>query len=273
MLIKGIAVISLVLAAVLCAFTPVTWWAYPAVFVGVDLGLSLVAFLFLWAVTAPVDMKKPQEEDSKFYRTIMHPYIDALMMLFGTRLHTKGLEQTPTEGRFLLVCNHLSMADPGIVLHCFKKSQLAFITKQENEQLFIIGKIMHKILCQSLDRDNDRQALKVILKCIQIIKNDQASICVFPEGYTSRDGRLQHFRSGAFKIAQKTQVPIVVCTVRNTLALFTNVKKFRRTDVDLHLVTVLQPEDYAGLSTVELAHKVYEIMISDLGEEFRAENP
>ena len=214
-------------------------------------------------------MDQPQEEDSPFYRAMMHLYIEALVMLVGARIHTQGLEKTPKDGRFLLVCNHLFIADPGILLHCFKKSQLAFITKQENQELPIIAPIMHKILCQPIDRDNDRAALKTILKCIQILKEDKASVCVFPEGYTSRDGKLHHFRSGVFKIAQKANVPIVVCTIRNTRSIFKNLAKLKKTDIPLHLLEVIPPEEIKGLSTMELSDRIYECMIADLGEDFR----
>ena len=185
------------------------------------------------------------------------------------RLHTKGLENTPKDGRFLLVCNHLFIADPGIVLHCFRKSQLAFLTKKENYSLPFIGAFMHKILCQPIDRENDRQALKSIIKCIQLIKEDKVSVCAFPEGYTSKDGRVHPFRPGVFKIAQKTGVPIVVCTIQNTREIFKNLRHLRHTDVELHLVDVIPPESYAGMNTVALSDMVYEKMIADLGENFR----
>lgn len=128
---------------------------------------------------------------------------------------------------------------------------------------------MHKILCQPIDRENDRAALKTILKCISLLKEDKCSIGVFPEGYTSRDGKLHHFRPGVFKIAQKANVPIVVCTIQNTRPIFKNLKKLKKTDVDLHLVTVIPPEEFKGLSTVEISDRVYACMIADLGEEFR----
>ena len=269
MLLRSIAALSLILAAALYVFASIPLWMAVLAFAGAWLALFLLAFGFLCLICALVDMDKPQETDSKFYRAVMYIYIEALISLVRVRLHTQGLEKTPRDGRFLLVCNHLFVADPGIVLHCFRKSQLTFITKQENQRLFIIGKFMHKIRCQPIDRDNDRQALKAILKCVQILKNDEASVAVFPEGYTSRDGKLHHFRSGVFKIAQKTKVPIVVCTIRNTRQIFKNLAKLRRTDVEFHLVDVIQPQDYQGLTTVELGNRIYEMMIGDLGEEFR----
>ena len=273
MLLKGIALLALVLAALVffVAGTPV--WSLPLLFLGFDLGLLLLSVLFLWICCATVDMSKPQEEDSRFFRCLMHPYIEALISIVGIRLHTQGLEKVPTDGRFLLVCNHLFIADPGVLLHCFKNSQLAFVTKQENDSVFLVGKIMHKILCQPIDRNNDRAALKTILKCIQLLKEDKVSICVFPEGYTSKDGKLHHFRNGVFKIAQKANVPIVVCTLQNTRQIFKNMARLKHTDVPVHLVEVIPAEELKGLTTVQIGERVYEAMISDLGEAFRYQEP
>ncbi len=273
MLLKGIALLALILAALVffVAGTPV--WSLPLLFLGFDLGLLLLSVLFLWICCATVDMSKPQEEDSRFFRRLMHPYIEALISIVGIRLHTQGLEKIPTDGRFLLVCNHLFIADPGVLLHCFKNSQLAFVTKQENDSVFLVGKIMHKILCQPIDRNNDRAALKTILKCIQLLKEDKVSVCVFPEGYTSKDGKLHHFRNGVFKIAQKANVPIVVCTLQNTRQIFKNMAKLKHTDVPVHLVEVIPAEELKGLTTVQIGERVYEAMISDLGEAFRYQEP
>ena len=271
MLLGGIAALSLVLAVVLYVQCSLALWLVPLVFLGCCLVLMLAAFLFLWLLCKRVDLEKPQEHDSKFYRTVMYLYIEALVRLVRVRIHTAGLEKVPTDGRFILVCNHLCLADPAVLLHCFKRSQLAFITKQENQQMFIVGKIMHKIMCQPLDRENDRAALKTIIKCIQLIKDDEVSIGVFPEGYTSKDGKLHHFRAGVFKIAQKTEVPIVVCTLQNTREIFRNLRKWKPTDVQLHLVDVIPAEELKGKTTVEISDRVYEMMIGDLGETFRME--
>ena len=111
--------------------------------------------------------------------------------------------------------------------------------------------------------------MKTIVKCIQLIREDEVSIGVFPEGYTSKDGKLHPFRPGVFKIAQKTEVPIVICTIQNTRQIFPNLRKLKHTDVELHLVDVLQPEELKGKTTVEISNLVYEKMIADLGENFR----
>lgn len=274
MLLRIITLASLAGAVALTGLTggfgSAAWvWMLPAWFAGSWVGLLLLAVLFLWLATLAVDTKKPQEEDSPFYRFLVQLYVPALMGLAGVRMKTQGLEQLPKDGRFLLVCNHLHVADPGLLLAAFPHSQLAFISKQENQNLFVVGKLMHKIQCQLIDRDNDRAALKTILKCIQLLKEDKASVAVFPEGYTSKDCKLHHFRSGVFKIAQKAKVPIVVCTVKNSRQILPNLFRFRSTTVPVHLVKVITPEQFQGLTTVQISDMVYETMISDLGEEVR----
>lgn len=270
MLLGSIGVISLVIAAAVCCFGsfPALLWIGPLTFAGSFLALMVLAFLFLWLVTAFVDLKKPQEHDSKFYRTLVALYVPAICTILRMRVHTRGLEKTPTDGRFMLVCNHLFDFDPVVLLGWFGKSQLAFISKWENSAMFIVGKVMHKLLCQLINRENDREALKTILRCIQLLKEDECSIAVFPEGYTSVDGRLHHFRPGVFKIAMKAQVPIVVCTITNTNRVVHNILRLKHTDIELHLIDVIPAEALKGRTAVDISEQVYQMMLNDLGADF-----
>ena len=271
MLLRAIAALSAVLTAVFFVCLNPAVWLIPVMLIGFYVLLLLIAFVVLWAFSEAVDMDKPQEEDSKLYRWVMYLYIEALISLVGVKIETAGLEKTPKEGRFLLVCNHQNESDPGILLHYFKKSQLAFISKRENKNMIVVGKFMHKILCQLVNRENDREALKTILKCIQLIKEDKVSIGAFPEGGILVKDKLSHFRSGMFKIAQKANVPIVVCTLKGTSDLFINMKKLKRTPVRLHLVDVIPAEEVKGANTVELGERIYEMMLKDLGPEYALE--
>ena len=244
----------------------------PVLFLGFWLGMLLIAFLFLCIICAAVDLDKEQEHDSKFYRSAMYVYIEALKSLVGLKITVEGLEKTPKEGRFLLVCNHQNESDPGILHHYFKNSQLAFISKQENRNMFAVGKFMHKTMCQMVNRENDREALKTILRCIQLIREDETSVAVFPEGGILVKDKLSHFRPGVFKIAMKTGVPIVVCTLKGTSDLFDNMKRLKPTHVKLHLVDVIPPEELVGKTTVEVADRVHSMMLESLGEEYRLDD-
>ena len=270
MLIGCITLISLCAAALLCllrdAFISTAWlWMLPLSFAGCWLALAVAAFLVLWISCAVVKMDKPQEKDNPYYRRLVILFAETIITILRMRMHTEGLEKTPKDGRFLLVCNHLNDLDPVTLFYFFRKSQLAFISKRENSTMFLVGKLMHKTLCQLVNRENDREALKTILKCIQLIKEDAASIAVFPEGYTSMDGLLHPFRHGVFKIAQKANVPIVVCTLQNTQYVFKNILRLKPTDVHLHLIDVIPAEEVHGITATELGERVHRMMAEDLG--------
>ena len=185
-------------------FDSLHWlWQIPLLFAGLWLSLVILALLFLLLWCAPISLEKPVEEDSPADRRLLCLYSDFALSLLRVKRHITGMEKLPQHGRFLLVCNHLSILDPVLLLGCMKTSQLAFISKRENNRLPVVNKLMHKTLCQLINRDNDRDALLTILKCVDILKQDKANIAVFPEGYTSRDGHLQPFRNGVFKIAYR----------------------------------------------------------------------
>ncbi len=276
MLLGGITAVSAATAAAVCILTgnfqSLVWlWVLPVTFAAAFLACLVLTFLFVWAAAAAVKMDVPQEKDSSFYRQTAHLVIDAAIKLLRVRIHTQGLEKTPKEGRFLLVCNHLNDVDPAVLLTHFRKSQLAFISKRENDQKFIIGPFLRKILCQPINRENDREALKTILRCIQLLKDDVVSIAVFPEGYIHDDHKLHHFRSGVFKIAQKANVPIVVCTLRGTPTVLPNAMKLKPSEVHLHLLDVIPARELKGVTTVELGNRIYEMMAEDLGPELVSE--
>lgn len=263
MILRSITLIAAALAAVTLLSGSIA--AAALVFVGSWLGLAVLAFAFLVVVSYLVDPDKEQEEDDPFYRKVANLYTEVLIMGLQARVKANGLEKTPKDGRFLLVCNHQFVADPGILLHYFRDSQLAFISKKENRDMFCIGRIMHKLLCQYLDREDDRQALQVILRCIRILKEDQASIAVFPEGGTHHDELLHPFRPGVFKIAQKAQVPIVVCTIKNTRPILHNGLRLKHTDVELNLLDVIPAESLKGRTAVDISNQVYRMMAEDMG--------
>lgn len=272
MLFYILIIVSLLSGALICGgaglFSTVHWlWVLPVSALAVLLLLAALIFLLLLIMARAVDQEQPQEADSPFYRFVIDLIVGAAIPVMGLRMEVSGLEKTPSSGHFLLVCNHLNEMDPVVLLRYFRKSQLAFISKEENRDMFLVGALMHKIQAQLIDRNNDRKALRTILSCVELLRQDKASVAVFPEGYIKPDKKLHHFRSGVFKIAQKAKVPVVVCTLRNTQYIFHNAKRLKKTPVALHLVDVVYPEQYAGMTTVELGNLIYEKMAQDLGPE------
>ena len=270
--ITGLAAVgSAAICGLLKGFESFAWlWQLPVLFLALWLAQTAAVFGVLLIALSRVDQDVPQEEDDPFFRTFAKLLVPFIKTVLGLRVEPKGLEMIPKEGRFMLVCNHLDDSDPAVLMHYFRNYQLAFISKRENKDMFIVGKLMHKLQCQLVNRENDREALKCILKCIEILKNDRASVAVFPEGYESLDGRLLPFRPGVFKIAQKAQVPIVVCTLQGTEDVIRNLKKLKPLPkVKFHLLEVIPAEELEGKTTVEIAQRVRQIMLADLGEKYQ----
>ena len=235
-------------------------------FLGGFLLQALIVFLFLLYLCSRVDQNVPQEQDDPLYRLVTDLILESVLPILRIHIKKTGMDLVPKEGRFLLVCNHCSDSDPIILMREFRKYKMAFISKRENSTMFVIGPMMHKLQCQLINRENDREALKTILKCIQILKEDKASVAVFPEGgILSEDGKLHHFKPGVFKIAQKAGVPIVVCTLKNTLPVVPNILHLKASHVQLDVLGVIDTDTVKTLKTVEIAEKAHEMMAQNLG--------
>lgn len=250
------------------AFTGLAWlWLLPAGFIGTFLVLLILLFLLVLVMAGLVKMDKVQEKDNGFYRAVFHGVVSVGLPLLQVRIHNEGLEKMPKDGRCLVVCNHLFDLDPVFLLEAFKEKKLAFISKREVDNMFLVGPFLHKMMGQPINRENNRAALKTILNCVRLIKEDQASVAVFPEGYVSLDRKLHPFRHGVFKIAQKADVPIVVCTLRNTHKILPNAKRLKPTDVYLHLLNVIPAEELRGVTAVQIGERIHKMMADDLGSE------
>lgn len=224
-------------------------WFVVFFLLGAVLQLLIVAVCALF-----VDMDKPQKTHSAFYCSFAKYMLGVASSFAGARIHTSGLEKIP-EGRWLIVSNHRSGFDPVVTIWAMRRHDLAFVTKPENLKIPFIGAYIHKICCLAIDRENDRAALKTILAAAELMKNDVTSFFIYPEGTRNTDSELLPFRNGAFKIAQKAKVPIVVMSVRGTENIVKNAP-WRHTDVYLDVLEVIDAERVRALKTHEIGEEV-----------------
>ncbi len=93
------------------------------------------------------------------------------------------------------------------------------------------------------------------------------NVKIHTEGTVNKSAKgLLPFRNGAFKIAKKAKVPIVVAVIANTRKINENLLN-RRTHVYLKILDVIPYEEIAGLKTNEIGEKVSVIMLKALEEE------
>lgn len=217
------------------------------------LGLALIYVGFFGLCSLFVDMKKPQEKVSPFWNFAVKWTMGNICGLFGARIHLEGEELIP-QGRWLFVCNHLSGFDPIVAGWALRKHDIAFIAKPSIMRIPIGSRAIHKACFMSIDRDNDREALKTILRAASYLKNDITNIGIYPEGTRSRDGQMGQFRNGAFKIAQKAKVPVVVARIRYSRKLSANFLR-GRSDVYLKICRVISAGEIAEMNTNEIGEE------------------
>ncbi len=264
MLIDIFAVIAILGGIATAVFTPLAWYFAPLLIIGYFAGLIFVHLLIALIVTLFIDTSKPVRGKVKHYfRFMVIHTVDGVLKVARVRTAVKGMENIPADGRFMLVSNHRSRFDPMVSMVALRHTPLAFVSKPENFKIPIAGPYVHMCKFLAIDRDNARAAITTLNTAAEYIRSGELSMGIYPEGTRSQAGELGEFHDGVFKIARDTKVPIVVMTLRGTENIAKNFP-LRSTRVEMRVVKVISPEEYAGLRTGPISAMVREYMEQDL---------
>ena len=201
------------------------------------LALLLMYLLFLGVCCLLVNPGKDYNENSPFYRFLLDSATAAAMKLLRIRVHVSGMEKIPKDTKVLFVSNHRSNFDPIVTWYALKKWKIAFVSKPSNFKIPFFGRIIRKCCFMPIDRENPRNAIVTINKAAKLLKKQEVSIGIYPEGTRSKNGQLLPFHNGVFKIAQKAEAAIVVLCVTGTEKISKRTP-FRRSDVYLDVLEV-----------------------------------
>ena len=226
---------------------------------GVLLALLLLYILFLGICCLLVDPSKEYEKNSPFYRFLLDSATAAAMKLLRIRVHVSGIEKIPKDTKVLFVSNHRSNFDPIITWYILKKWKIAFVSKPSNFKIPFFGRIIRKCCFMPIDRENPRNAIVTINKAAKLLKKQEVSIGIYPEGTRSKNGQLLPFHNGVFKIAQKAEAPIVVLCVTGTEKI-SKQTPFRRTDVYLDVLEVFSAQGIKETKTEMIGTAVRRLM-------------
>lgn len=214
-------------------------------------GLRLAAFCMFtsrrWAKHLD---KYPPELRFPHFKDIAKRVADAL----NVDLEVFGLDNLPKEGNFFMVSNHLSAFDP-IPMLMTVNYPTAFVGKMELTKVPLLKTAMKALEVECIDRDNLRQSLKVMLKVEEDLRKGQKSWMIFPEGTRLRDQLMPiaEFHHGTFRPAQKARVPIIPVAMYGTHRALKLKPQFKRYPVWISYLKPIMPEEYASLTTSDLA--------------------
>jgi 1-acyl-sn-glycerol-3-phosphate acyltransferase len=161
------------------------------------------------------------------FRHLVH-----FLLLFVGTLKVFGKENIPTSGPYIIIVNHMSKADPPLVMISMPDVQMRFFAGENWERHLIVGPMLRWTGGIFIKRGTvDRKALA------------EASVsleegCIFalaPEGTRSRVGELIRARNGAAYLASRVNVPILPIGIVDTDLIARNLPRLRPTEMEVRI--------------------------------------
>lgn len=187
---------------------------------------------------------KPYVKDISSLR-IIQAVFRWILWLTGVEVTVIGEENVPKDQAVLYIGNHRSFFD--ILLTYTRCPRLTgYVAKVEMEKIPLLSSWMRYLHCLFLDRKDIKKGLKTILDGIELIKSG-ISVCIFPEGTRNRaesDLELLDFHEGSFKLATRTNCPIIPIAMNNTNAIFEKqFPKIKKTHVVIEYCKPIIPSE------------------------------
>lgn len=234
---------------------------------------TVIWFIYFWyrlMLTYPALQKvkklhkngRKEEMDLLIYQT-ENSWGRSLVKLTGSTVEVKGRENLPENGHFVLVSNHQGNFDIPILLGYLERP-IGFISKIEVKKLPIIRDWMVYMNCVFLDRKDRRQAIKAINEGAENIKKG-TSIVVFPEGTRSKGMKMNPFKSGSFKLAQKASATIVPVAIKGSYKIMEANGGFIKPEVvTVTILPCIKAEEYLNKNLKVVANEVQNLIKNEL---------
>ena len=226
------------------------------ILIGLIIGVGhRIFFLFIMAIIN--NHSKPQRKFNMFYFRCV---CSAFMII--TRVHYKveGLENFDYSRAYLFIGNHKSNEDFMYTSVPLRKLKLGFLAKMEVQDSFFGVRYLKQMDGVLLNRSNDKEGAKSIIKVIDNIKKG-TSMMIFPEGLrTDRSTNLMlEGHAGSYKVALKAKCPIVPVSMINTHKIMGNAP-FKKTKVKVIFHKPIEYDEFKDLNTMQIEEMVRNII-------------
>lgn len=135
----------------------------------------------------------------------------------GARVRVHGAEHLEPNASYVFLSTHQSYMDIPVMLG-YLPAQLRIAAKKEVFRIPFLGWHMRRAGHISIDRGSTTDAVESLRRASGGIR-DGVSAFLYPEGTRTRDGALQPFKKGGFKLAIQAGAPIVPVTITGTRQL------------------------------------------------------
>lgn len=175
-----------------------------------------------------------------------------------------GIQNLPEKNGFILFPNHQGLFDVLAIMESCP-NPLGIVVKKEASNIILIKQVIAAMHGMSIDRQDVKASLKVITKMTEDVKQGRNYV-IFAEGTRSREGNhLLSFKGGTFKSAVNARCPIVPVALIDCFKPF-DVNSIKKQKVQVRFLEPLQPEQYVGLRTIQIADIVHDKIQQEINE-------
>lgn len=145
---------------------------------------------------------------------IIHDFFVEMVGYWGLKVTVEGLENIDTNRQYMIVGNHQSQMDIPVIFYSLP-IPFRIAAKDKLFRIPVFGWFLHKGKFIPIYRGNSAAAIRALELTREILKQG-VSMCIFPEGTRSADGKLLPFKKGAFVLAIEHQLDILPVVITGT---------------------------------------------------------
>ncbi|KAJ8734692.1 hypothetical protein PYW08_013942 [Mythimna loreyi] len=227
-------------------------------------------------IVMPFLLFRPKHHSNGLFTANLMKHITKI---YGLEWHIRNGEILAEDRGAVIISNHQSVLDiAGFNNAWYLARKLYLIVKREVIWTGPLGIVTY--LCGSIfiDRQNPKEANKILERTKQIMTEDKIKIWIFPEGTRNRNwnGKLLPFKKGAFNIAVRAQVPILPVVYSPYYFIDNDKYVFNKGHV---ILQCLEPVSTKGLTLEDvpaLTERLHQIMsraFEQLSKEVQSTSP
>lgn len=228
----------------------------------ISLALTLIASVPMLLRAKYLGALGRKEEKADYVEKITGAWARFVIKLTGSRVKVTGLENIPKNSPVVYISNHQGDFDTLVFLG-YVPGYKCFISKIEVLKVPLLSSWMKAMHCVFMDRSNIKQSVESINKGIENLRHGY-SVIIFPEGTRSRSPEMGEFKSGSFKLATRTGIPIIPVTMKNTYKIWEEKKRVRSTNVEMIISEPVETDYLTKEELKELPSKVKKIIMEKL---------
>ncbi|MBP3235043.1 MAG: 1-acyl-sn-glycerol-3-phosphate acyltransferase [Eubacterium sp.] len=191
-----------------------------AIYIFLAVILCLPYHIYLWILSRK-DRYKSWYKSWRFVRG----FFKSMLWIAGTKIEPVGLEhlsEIPDDKGVLFIGNHRSYFDI-LILQTLVDRPLGFIAKKEFKKVPFFSWWVADIGSLFLDRKNIRAGLETINLGTDYMKQG-LSLGLYPEGTRNHEAKLLPFKTGGYRMAEKSGSPMVLVAMTGVDDIFENNK-------------------------------------------------